>query len=107
VRHVESWLAINPKNPKNLIATSIAFDKRTGSVVYASLDGGKNWLRATHGAQADKYFESMDPMVTLDGDGNAYFTTLRQGFSVWKSTDGGRSWGEPVLVPVPPMTDNS
>src|SRR5690349_1150219 len=63
--HFETWLAVNPRDAKNLIATSIVIDKNMGSVVYASFDSGKTWIHATHGLRAEKYFENIDPMVTF------------------------------------------
>ncbi len=98
VRHVESWLAINPRDPRNLIAASMVFGERGGVAAYASQDGGTNWARATHGANSDRVFEGLDPAVAFDPDGKAYLLTLSKDVTVWSSTDNGRSWGEPVVV---------
>src|SRR5436190_24336574 len=49
VRHVESCLAINPRNPRNLLAASSVLGERSGEAVYSCHDGGVSWLRATHG----------------------------------------------------------
>jgi hypothetical protein len=96
-RHVESWLAVNPRDSRNLIAASIVFGERDGVAAYASRDGGKSWVRATHGARPERVFDGIDPAVAFDPDGNAYLVTSQ--VAVWKSTDGGFRWGERALVP--------
>src|ERR1700688_1061973 len=98
-QHVESWLAPTPRDPLNLIAASMVLGEHDWVAAYASRDGGKTWIRATHGAAAGKYFDGQDPAVTFDAEGNAYLSTAADAFGVWKSTDGGRTWGEPAVVP--------
>ncbi len=98
IRHVESWLAINPHDPRNLIAASMVFGDRGGVAAYASQDGGKSWVRATHGPHSDRVFEGMDPAVAFDPEGKAFLLTLSDEVAVWSSTDGGRTWGERVIV---------
>jgi hypothetical protein len=97
-RHVESWLAINPRDPRNLIAASMVFGERSGVAAYASQDGSKSWVRATHGPHSDRVFEGLDPAVAFDPKGKAYLLTLSDEVAVWTSTDGGQSWGERVIV---------
>lgn len=98
--YVEPWLAINPIDPGNLIAA--AMDLGSGemrSAVWASRDAGRSWMRATRGSDADPRFPDGDPMAVFGADGGAFFTTLADGFSVWRSRDGGLHWGEPSQVP--------
>jgi hypothetical protein len=98
-QHVESWLAMNPRDPLNLIAASMVLGEHEFVAAYASRDGGKSWVRASHGAAAGKDFDGGDPAVAFDASGNAYLSTAAPAFGVWKSTDGGRTWGEPAMVP--------
>src|ERR1700687_5127181 len=98
-QHVESWLAMNPRDPLNLIAASMVLGEHDWVAAYASKDGGRSWVRATHGAGASRYFDGQDPAVAFDADGVAYLSTLAPAFGVWKSTDGGRTWGEPTMLP--------
>ena len=43
VRHFESVLAVNPRDPQNLVAAAFALSEGGGVVVYASLDGGRSF----------------------------------------------------------------
>src|SRR5579864_966196 len=54
----ETWLARNPRNPNNLIATSMAFARQGAwaSVMYYTMDAGKSWQRVTHGPKHEAYF---------------------------------------------------
>jgi len=97
VRHVESCLAINPRNPRNLVAASIVLGERTGVAVYSSHDAGMSWLRATHGVSKGLVFEGLDPALAFDIEGNVYLVTGK--VAVWRSADGGKIWGDPVGVP--------
>ncbi|MEP7013159.1 MAG: sialidase family protein [Acidobacteriota bacterium] len=98
-RHVESALAADPRDERKLIAASMVFGTHGGVAVYASLNGGQSWVRATHGARRDPVFDGIDPTVTFDAEGNAYLLTLSEQLAAWKSTNGGSEWGEPVYLP--------
>jgi len=122
----ETWIAINPTNPNNIIATSNDNMYMTGTYrmsSWASFDGGKTWKHANtppnRGYVIDlKPGGSMtifDPTITFDTDGNAYyaygFTQINNnqqmpddnGVFVAKSTDGGLTWngdfaGDPISI---------
>ena len=98
LRYVESWLAINPRDPRNLVAAAITGDGG-GVAAYASTDGGKTWSRAMHGAGKETIFDGLDPAVAFDPDGNAYLLSAGKALAVWKSADGGRTWGGRAVVP--------
>lgn len=98
-RHVESWLAINPLNPRNRIAAAIVLENPAGVSVYTSVDGGASWVRAAPPSSGERLFGGIDPAITFDHAGNAYLVTLGDELRVWRSADDGRSWQEPVLVP--------
>src|SRR5258706_14376656 len=44
-RHVESVLAVNPRDPKNLVAASIVLGSGTRVAVYACHGWGQRWSR--------------------------------------------------------------
>lgn len=86
---VESYMAVNPNDPNNLMASALSATSRH-SVVYVSQDGGMNWQEAR--GPEDGVFPGGDPMLTFDGNGRAYFTTITPEISVWRSEDGGYTW---------------
>lgn len=94
-RQVETYLAVDPTDPENMIATALA-DSEGGGLAYVTRDGGDTWRRVD--GPADPIFPGGDPMVDFDGDGTAYLSSLASGFSVWRSSDGGRSWSGPAEV---------
>jgi hypothetical protein len=69
------------------------------SVIYYSNDGGKTWKQSVNLENNSIEFPSGDPYLTSDGKGNLYFSTLHNGFTIWKSGDYGTSWY--VLSKVP------
>ena len=110
----ESVVVANPKNDQNLICASkkfIAPDDYHGTISTSfSTDGGKSWTESEP-ARETGWDGMTDPDLTFDAAGNAYliveplkypvlgsFVTL--GMWVYTSTNGGRTWHEPVLVHV-------
>jgi hypothetical protein len=113
----ESMVAVNPLNSLNLICTSKKFiDPQkyhfTISTSY-SFDGGHTWKESP--PAMPKGWDGMtDPDLTFDAFGNAYliveplkFSTdlIGMGMAVYKSTDGGKTWGTPVALH-PDSTDD-
>jgi hypothetical protein len=115
----ETWLDANPRDPKNMIAVSMAFPKEGAwaSVMYFTLDGGKSWQRATHGPGREAYFWGADPVVAFGSNGVAYYSDLEwaavgtapfddhprsRGKSsnvyMYRSADGGRTWSDPIAL---------
>lgn len=112
---VEPAIAVNPKNPRNIIATwkqDIAPGVNARDTLLASsFDGGKTWRRTTipgltrcTGGTADT---ASDPWVSFGGDGTAYFggqsglvSTQPPEIAIVASSsrDGGRHWSAPVTV---------
>lgn len=112
---VEPAIAVNPTNPRNIIATwkqdvSPAFNARD-TLVASSFDGGKTWQRTTvpgltrcTGGTADT---ASDPWVSFGGDGTAYFggqsgltSTKPEPIAIVasRSSNGGRRWSAPATV---------
>lgn len=96
---VEPWLAVDPNDPKHLIASAMTTaTDGLQAVVYASGDGGRTWTRAERG-EGERLFPGGDPMATFGPDGEAYFTTLADDMTVWRSDDGGTRWPQRTRVP--------
>ena len=121
---VEPFLAVNPTNARNLIGVWQQDRWSSGSaraqVTVASFDGGLTWTRAfapftrcSGGTPATggDYLRASDPWVTFAADGTAYQSAVvmtgaqfrTNAVLVSRSTDGGRSWSDPVAL----INDNS
>ncbi len=107
IPHVELMAASNPKNPKNILGASITNTKPDGGwadKTYASLDGGNSWSASSFPEQME--WGGADPQVAFGAHGTAYFVGLTdakdddgrmRGFLfVYRSEDGGITWGKPA-----------
>jgi uncharacterized repeat protein (TIGR01451 family) len=110
----ETTIAVNPTNPRNLVAGSITYETGTGQcAAYSSMDRGKTWTQQVL-PNAPPFTASGDPVVAFDANGTAYFLCMNLFPSgsafrtqyVLRSTDGGQSWGAPVLALGSPSTDD-
>lgn len=109
---VEVSIAINPKNPDNLVAACImrGYSKSTKpNFTFQSIDGGKTW-KTQPSLNPDDRMQG-DDVVLFSADGvavHAYicFTGLygdrpdrsSNGIFISRSVDQGDSWQKPVLV---------
>lgn len=104
----ESAIAINPKNPYHMVASSKKFtDPHTYSfslIAYVSFDGGQSWEESAALGLLYDWIGVSDPALAWDDLGNVYLFGLPfgplsdfdlRGMVVYKSTDGGRTWGVP------------
>jgi hypothetical protein len=96
---IEPHLAVNPKNPNNLLAGSIVVTKPDLSgldcATFTSLDGGQTWKRRDFGLAT-----CADPWIAFMLDGTAVFSVLETTASgedqllIYRSKDGGQSWAD-------------
>lgn len=93
-RSDESAIAINPKNPNNIVGGAVTFDgaQYTNSA-YVSLDGGNTWKTVVALANA-----SEGAGIAFDDSGNCYYTSMQGGFNpvCVISRDGGFTWSQPA-----------
>jgi hypothetical protein len=106
----ESSLVINPNNPLQMVAASKKFNNIhtydfTLATEYSS-DGGHSWNDSA--ALAMPGFTVMtDPTMAWDDAGNVFLVGLAghdpptwvvDGIVIYKSTDGGATWGAPQMI---------
>jgi hypothetical protein len=114
---VEPRVAVNPRNPNNIIGVwqqdRWRFGGARGLVTGVSQDGGSTWTRTfphfsvcAGGTRKNggNYERASDPWVSISPDGTAHQIALsfdfvadvNNGVLVSRSTDQGRKWSEPT-----------
>jgi hypothetical protein len=103
----ESYAGAHPTDPQRLIACAVLFlptRPAQTTAVYLSKDGGKTWRVAL---QPDDVQRTGDPVCTFGPDGSAYYVALAtyqtdsdKHMIIYKSRDGGDTWGQPVHLPL-------
>ncbi len=98
----EPSIAVDPTAPNRMVIGWRQFDTINNSFRQAgwgySNDGGRSWTFP--GVLEPGVFRS-DPVLDFDAEGNFYYNSLRVvggefSCQVFKSDDGGVTWGEPV-----------
>ena len=109
----EVSIAINPKNPDNIVGVSLQYGKpgqaRVSNARYVTNDGGKTWT--TIYASNERNLPQGDDSIAFSSEGIAYhcymsFDGIRvkrpprafSGIWVSASRDGGKGWTAPVPV---------
>jgi uncharacterized repeat protein (TIGR01451 family) len=100
----EPSIAINPTDPRNLVAGSIDGAAGGQCAVYDSTDRGANWTAAIL-PTASGFTNAGDPVIDFAADGTAYYLCMNTaagnselGQYVYVSTTGGQTWAAPVLA---------
>lgn len=98
----ESSIAVNPKNPLNLIAAAVDYRDNGARWVYVSSDAGKTWKNLNLGIPATGWTGSNDPSVTFAADGTGYLMyggfgnrevgSPENGVFVARTKDEGKTW---------------
>jgi len=87
----ETTIAVNVRNPLNLVATDNRITGFAGSrFIYYTTDGGVSWS-----SMIFPYNNAGDPAFCSDSLGNFYLAVLNPsvtGIAVYKSSTGGSSW---------------
>jgi len=101
----EEQIVMNPNDTTNLVAVWRDFRVGYRQAAYAySFDGGLTWGQDLF--VEPEYIWDSDPGITVDTAGNFYAVILSytgstsepNGLFVYKSTDGGVTWSDPVTV---------
>jgi len=93
----EPHLAVNPKNPRHLVAGAIVATKpdlsETTCAIFTSFDSGLRWTR--HDLKLKGCY---DPWVAVTGKGTAIFTAIDVSkgneLIIYRSASGGREWSD-------------
>lgn len=107
----ESAILINPNNPQQIVAASKRFNNIhtydfTLATAY-SADGGHTWHDSADFVLPSGATLMTDPTLAWDDQGNVFLVGLvgnnppawnTIGMAVYKSTDGGQTWGSPNLI---------
>jgi hypothetical protein len=111
---VEFHLAAHPRDPRVLLGAAIVFEPDATCRIYTSRDGGWTWQSRDFAELRDQ--GCTDPQVAFGGAGTAYFVVMtflrnerqqkRSAVSVYRSDDGGVSWGAPVHVGISENPDH-
>jgi len=94
-RSDESAIAINPINPKNIVAGAATADAtQFTNSAYVTTDGGNTWKTVTALTNT-----SEGAGIAFDDSGNSYYVTMQNGFNPCciVSRDGGLTWGPPAF----------
>jgi hypothetical protein len=112
--HAEPDIAVNPRNPLDLLAASqVELGPRTRvPAAYLSTDGGRHWGDTKLLPLPVGYGQGADTTVAFGQDGTGYVAAtvvpaagggfasrIRRGaVVVWRTADGGQSFASPVTV---------
>ncbi len=119
----ESSIAVNPRNPKNLIASAVDYRDNSSTWVYVSDDGGKSWRNVNLKKPFTGWASTNDPSVYFSNDGTGYlvyggFGSVQNtpaglvgenGVFMSRTTDEGKTWEThlPVILHRGAMTLDS
>ena len=115
---IEPYIDANPSDPRNLIVVwqqdRWSNGGARGNVSAYTTDGGATWRTVVppkiSSCTGGEYKRATDPWVSIAPDGMAYFMSLaldpdlpsgafgRNAMLVNRSTDGGRSWSDPITL---------
>jgi hypothetical protein len=105
---VEPSLAVDPRDPRRLVATyqqdRFSTGAARGLVASGSSDGGRTWTQTElpfslcSRGQTTGWPRASDPWVSIGPDGRAFLIGLGSGIAVSTSTDGGARWSTPVTL---------
>jgi len=93
-RSDETSVAINPRNPRNIVAGAASFDgTQFTNTAYVTKNGGHTWTTVTALTNT-----SEGAGIAFDDSGTCYYTTMQGGFFpvCITSQDGGLTWSTPA-----------
>jgi len=104
--HGEPSVAVNPRNPRNLLGCCMAQSGTAQSIAtYASFDAGATWT-SNGPLPGHRAYYYVNATVAFDPQGRGYISavagsgpnTQDVGVLVWRTGDGGRTFHSPVAA---------
>jgi hypothetical protein len=110
--HAEPYLAVNPRNPRNLLGAAQFFQTSTSlprAGTFTSFDGGHTWPRQGPLPTPSDLPVAFDTTVAFNARGVGFVAALTvavingrasdiRGISIWRTDNGGRSFHGPVML---------
>lgn len=107
--HVQPSLAVNPRNQQNLLGTAEVEDANGDGhdVTFASFDGGSTWQDNGPLPMPAGYLNGQESVIAFSASGIGFVAAMiRQNQSnnalsrivVWRTSDGGKTFGQPLTV---------
>src|SRR5437879_4825120 len=107
----EDAIAVNPTNPRNVVAMSTLPDVPAGLLEGVSFDGGQTWTRQIIGTGGQLGEICCDQQLAWDGFGNlwmVYLLNTNGNVPIAVSTDGGLTFTKVAeIVPTKPTGSRS
>lgn len=108
--HAEPYLAVNPHDTRNLLATAQVFHQQfqRAPATFVSFDGGANWHDNGLLTLPSGYTSGANIMVVFTQEGRGFIVARLDGptltgIFIWRTDDGGRHFRSPVAL----VTGNS
>ena len=111
VAHAEPYLAVNPRDPRNLLGATQYLNGSALALAgtFVSFNGGRSWRDDGPLPMPSGFSTSLDVTIVFDTAGNAVVAALlgnatrdtfssNRGVAVWRTVNGGRSFSRPVVV---------
>ncbi len=117
--HASPSVAVNPRNPRNLLGTDVllqpnpAYPSKSSTVsidhigTFFSMDGGMNWRDNGPLPVPAGFIESNDQSLAFNAQGTGFIVAVLQStlaqnaltrIVLWRTNDGGATFSAPVTV---------
>ena len=105
LEHAETGIAVNPKNPRDILGVALYFDRSPTPGTFSSLDGGQTWhdngplplpRHASGGDNASVAFDAHGTGFVVAGSMTE--NSNNRGVYLWRTADGGKTFSRPSAV---------
>jgi hypothetical protein len=105
LEHAETGIAVNPKNPRDILGVALYFNRSPTPGTFSSFDGGQTWhdngplplpRHASGGDNASVAFDARGSGFIVSGSMTE--NSNNRGVYIWRTRDGGRTFSRPTAV---------